>query len=167
MAPSVERVAFLCNAENPTTKIYEHYFNEATATLSVKPVSGLMHGDIGEIETFLDSFAREPNGGVLVPPDVLITVHRERIVAAAARHRLPAIYSDRSLVTAGGLAYYGVERIDLHRRAATYVDRIFKGERPADLPVQQPTKYEFAINLKTADALISTFRNHCWPAPTS
>jgi putative tryptophan/tyrosine transport system substrate-binding protein len=96
---------------------------------------------------------REPNGGLVLPTDVTTIVHRDLIVALAARHRLPAIYSFRADVASGGLMCYGPDTTDLFRRAASYVDRILKGERASDLPVQAPVKFELVINLKTARAL--------------
>ena len=109
--------------------------------------------DAGEIERAITAFARSSNGGLIVTGSALAVVHRDLIVMLAARHKLPAVYWDRLLVTAGGLISYGPDIIDQYRRAAAYVDRILKGEKPADLPVQAPTKYELVINLKTAKAL--------------
>ena len=110
--------------------------------------------DAGEIERAVAAFAREPNGGLIVTASALSAItHRELIITLAARHRLPAVYSDRYFVTGGGLISYGPDLVDPFRRAAGYVDRILKGEKPADLPVQAPTKYELVINLKTAKAL--------------
>jgi putative ABC transport system substrate-binding protein len=109
--------------------------------------------DAGEIERAVATFARSSNDGLIVTSNALALVHRNLIVTLAARHRLPTIYPFRFFVTAGGLASYGPDSIDPQRRAASYVDRILKGEKPADLPVQAPTKYELAINLKTAKAL--------------
>ena len=109
--------------------------------------------DAGEIERAITAFARGPNGGLIVSSGGFVFVHRELIIALAARHRLPAVYPYRSLVTSGGLISYGTDSIDSYRRAAGYVDRILKGEKPADLPVQAPTKYELVINLKTAKSL--------------
>jgi putative ABC transport system substrate-binding protein len=109
--------------------------------------------DAGEIERGLGQFAREPLGGLITVVSASATVHRERIIALAERHRLPAIYPYSYFVTGGGLMSYGADLVDQYRRAAGYVDRILKGEKPADLPVQAPTKYELAINLKTAKAL--------------
>jgi putative tryptophan/tyrosine transport system substrate-binding protein len=109
--------------------------------------------DAGEIERAVATFARSSNDGLIVTSNALALVHRNLIVTLAARHRLPTVYPFRFFVTAGGLASYGPDSIDPHRRAARYVDRILKGEKPADLPVQAPTKYELAINLKTAKAL--------------
>jgi ABC-type uncharacterized transport system substrate-binding protein len=96
---------------------------------------------------------RTQNEGIIFPPDVTLIPLREQIVATVARGRLPAIYSDTALTTSGGLAAYSADRVDLFRKAASYVDRILRGEKPGDLPIQEPTKYEFVINLKTAKAL--------------
>jgi putative ABC transport system substrate-binding protein len=109
--------------------------------------------DVGEIERAIVDFARSPNGGLVVLPSGLSSVHRELIIELASRHRLPAVYPFRYFVEDGGLICYGPDAIDQLRRAAGYVDRILKGEKPADLPVQAPTKYALAINLKTAKAL--------------
>src|SRR5437870_647643 len=109
--------------------------------------------DVREIESGITAFAREPGGGLVMMPDSFNIVHRDRIVTLAARHRLPTISPYRFAVRDGGLLSYGVDQVDLFRRAAAYVDRILKGEKPADLPVQAPTKYELVINLKTAKAL--------------
>jgi putative ABC transport system substrate-binding protein len=109
--------------------------------------------DADEIERALTAFARSPNGGLIVTGSPLAFVHRDLIVSLAARHKLPAVYLERYLVTAGGLISYGPDFLDQYRRAAGYVDRILKGEKAADLPVQTPTKYELVINLKTAKAI--------------
>lgn len=109
--------------------------------------------DAEEIERAVAAFARAPNGGLIVPGSGAATRHRDLIIALAARHKLPAVYSDRFIVAAGGLISYGADYIDQFRRAAGYVDRILKGEKPADLPVQAPTRYETVLNLKTAKAL--------------
>jgi putative ABC transport system substrate-binding protein len=109
--------------------------------------------DAAEIERAIAAFARSANGGLIVTASGLATVHRNLIVTLAARHKLPAVYIERFFVTAGGLIAYGPNFIDQYRRAAVYVDRILKGEKPADLPVQAPTKYDLVINLKTAKAL--------------
>jgi ABC-type uncharacterized transport system substrate-binding protein len=101
----------------------------------------------------LAGFAHSSNGGLIVPGSALATTHRDLIITLAARHKLPAVYSNPIFVTGGGLISYGPNRIDQYRSAAGYVDRILKGEKPADLPVQQPTKFQLAINLKTAKAL--------------
>jgi putative ABC transport system substrate-binding protein len=109
--------------------------------------------DANEMERGISALAREPNCGLIVVGSSSAFVHRERLIALAARHQLPAVYPDQVFVTAGGLISYGPDRVDSYRRAAGYVDRILKGEKPSDLPVQAPTTYELAINLKTAKAL--------------
>jgi len=109
--------------------------------------------DVGEIERAVTAFARSGNGGLIVTGSALALVHQDPIISLANRHRLPAVYWNRRFVTGGGLISYGPDTIDPFRRAAGYVDRILKGEKPADLPVQAPTKYELVINLKTAKAL--------------
>jgi putative tryptophan/tyrosine transport system substrate-binding protein len=109
--------------------------------------------DAPEIERAVAVFARSPNGGLIVTGSGLAIIHRDLIIALAARHKLPAVYFQRHFVAAGGLISYGPDAIDPHRRAADYVDRILKGEKPAELPVQNPTKFELVINLKTAKAL--------------
>jgi putative ABC transport system substrate-binding protein len=109
--------------------------------------------DTGEIERAVAAFARGSNGGLIVTASVLAQAHRELIITLAARLRLPAVYPFRFFITDGGLISYGPDTVDPYRRAASYVDRILRGEKPADLPVQQPTKYETVLNLKTAKAL--------------
>jgi putative ABC transport system substrate-binding protein len=116
-------------------------------------VSAVNVRDAGEIERAVSSFARSPNGGLIVTPSALAGVHRKLIIALAAQHKLPAIYYERYYVKDGGLISYGADFHDQFRSAASYVDRILKGEKPADLPVQAPTKYRLVINLKTAKAL--------------
>jgi len=106
-----------------------------------------------EFEHAIDAFAAEPNGGMIIVPSVFATIHRELIVARVAKHRLPVVYPYRLFATSGGLASYGVDNIDMYRRAAAYVDRILKGVSPSELPVQQATKFELVINLKTAKAI--------------
>ena len=121
-----------------------------TAGIDVKPVD---LRDAGEIERAIAAFARTPNGGLILTTSALSVVHRDLIIALAARHKLPAVYFERFFVVAGDLISYGANFIDQYRSAAGYVDRILKGEKPAELPVQAPSKYELAINLKTAKAL--------------
>jgi putative ABC transport system substrate-binding protein len=125
---------------------------EAAGPLLLESTAGPVRAR-GEIEHTIDEFARTPGGGLLVLPDNFINAHRELIVALAEQHRLPAIYPSRVFVTAGGLLSYGVDVLDMYRGAAGYVDRILKGAKPGDLPVQQPTRFELAVNLKTAKAL--------------
>ena len=119
--------------------------------VELRPIDALR--DAGEVERAVTAFARGSDGGLIVVVSAASLTHRDLIVALAARHRLPAVYFNRFFVTGGGLISYGANVIDQYRRAASYVDRILKGEKPADLPVQAPTKYELAINLKTAKSL--------------
>jgi putative ABC transport system substrate-binding protein len=109
--------------------------------------------DAGEIGRTIAAFARAPNGGLIVTASPAVRLHRDLIITLAARHKLPAVYPERSYVAAGGLISYGTDIVDQYRQAAGYVDRVLKGEKPADLPVQAPTKYETVLNLKTAKAL--------------
>ena len=106
-----------------------------------------------DIERAIETFASVPNGGLVLIPDITTLVHRDLIIAVAARHRIPAVYYSRALVAAGGLMSYGNDLTDLFRQAASYVDRILRGDRPAELPVQAATKFETVVNLKTAKAL--------------
>jgi putative ABC transport system substrate-binding protein len=109
--------------------------------------------DAGEMERAIAAFARSSNGGLIVTPSGMVVTHRDLIVTLAARHKLPAVYYARHFLAAGGLAFYGIDIADQYRRAASYVDRILRGEKPRDLPVQAPTKYQLGINLMTAKAL--------------
>ena len=126
---------------------------QATAPLLGVEVNSVNIRDAGEIERTVAAFARAPNGGLILTPGGAAALHRDLIITLAARHKLPAVYPDRSYVAAGGLISYGPDYIDQYRRASAYVDRILRGEKPADLPVQTPVKYETVINLKTAKAL--------------
>ena len=131
---------------------YLRTINSAALSFGVKVVPAGIR-DAAEVRRAIEAFAGEPNGGLMVLPDVFTYVHRELIVALAARHRLPAIYPFRYFPASGGLMSYGVDPVDEFRRAASYIDRILNGAKPAELPVQQPTKFELVINLKTAKAL--------------
>jgi putative ABC transport system substrate-binding protein len=152
IAPGVARVAVLRDA---SLSIGPAQFGviQAVAPLLRVEVSPINTRDAGEIERAVAAFAGSPNGGLIVTASALAIAHRDLIVTLAARHKLPAIYHRRVYVTDGGLISYGPDFTDQFRRAAGYVDRILKGEKPADLPVQAPTKYELVINLKTARAL--------------
>ena len=154
IAPSIKRVAFIFDPKlAPGGGSYYTRLIEATApSFTEAPITTPVH-DAVEIEHAISEFVREPNGGLLVLPDGTSNTHRGLIIALAARYRVPVIYAFRDIVVDGGLMSYGVDVVDLFRRAAGYVDRILKGEKPADLPVQAPTKYELVINLKTAKAL--------------
>ena len=134
-----------------------------SAGMEVSPVNVR---DAREIERAFTAFARVSNGGLIVTAGAAATFHRDLIVTLAARHKLPAVYNERHFVAAGGLVSYGADHIDQYRRAASYVDRILRGEKPADLPVQAPTKYETVINLKTAKALGSLCHPRCSLKPT-
>ena len=125
---------------------------DAAPSFDVKPIQAPVR-DVGEIEHAIETFARDGNGGLMVLPDISTTNHRDLIIALAARHRLPAVYPFRFFAASGGLMSYGSDLADVYRRAASYVDRILKGAKPGDLPVQAPTKFELVINLKTAKAL--------------
>jgi putative ABC transport system substrate-binding protein len=153
IAPRVTRVAFLFN---PATAPYAEYFlnpfKAAAASFAVEGIATPVR-DSSELESVVAAQAREPNGGLIVMPESFLNTHRVEITSLAARYRLPAVYAFRFFTEFGGLLSYGNDFIDNYRRAATYVDRILKGEKPADLPVQAPTRYETVINLKTAKAL--------------
>jgi putative ABC transport system substrate-binding protein len=116
-------------------------------------VSAFNKRDANEIERTITAFAQSPNGGLILTAGGPAFVHRDLIIDLAARYKLPAVYFERLFVAAGGLLSYGPDRVDMYRRAAGYVDRILKGEKPADMPVQAPTKYQLVINLRTAKAL--------------
>jgi putative ABC transport system substrate-binding protein len=152
MVPRLARIALIMHRDHPSLAGYRRELATDAPSLGVQPIA-VPASSAAEIESAIDTFAREPNGGLLLPQDQFNVLHRELIIALAARHRLPAIYGYRSHVAAGGLMSYGIDIYALYRRAAGYVDRILKGEKPADLPVQAPTKYELVINLKTAKAL--------------
>ncbi len=127
-------------------------FEGAAATLAAE-LSATPVSDEAEIEAAASAFAREPGGGLIVAPDPFMNTHRALVIALAERHRLPVIYGVRHFVRDGGLISYGPDTLDIIRRSASYVDRVLRGERPGELPVQAPTKYELLINLKTAKAL--------------
>ena len=152
IAPNVTRVAFLVNPDNPATAFFVRSFESAALSLAVQPVITRVQNS-GDIVRAIEAFADEPGGGLLLPPEDTTIVHRKLVVSLAARHKLPAVYSFRSFVTDGGLLSYAVDVVDLFRRSASYVDRILKGERPGDLPIQAPTKFELTLNLKAAKAL--------------
>jgi putative ABC transport system substrate-binding protein len=152
IAPFVKRVGILRDTANPAGIAQFGVLQGAAQLLGVE-VSPVSVRDAGEIERAFAAFARTANGGLIVTGSASASVHRDLIIALAAKHKLPAVYSNRYLVIDGGLISFGADLMDSYRRAAGYVDRILKGEKPADLPVQAPTKYETVINLKTAKAL--------------
>jgi putative ABC transport system substrate-binding protein len=155
IAPTVSRAAFLYDPVNPG---WRGAFGaiEASGPLFGVKVSAAPVRDGAEIERTFETFAREPGGGLLVFSSPAVNLHRDLIIALAKQHRLPSVYFYRFFVEDGGLASYGSDNIDFYRRAASYADRILRGEKPGDLPVQLPDKYELVINLKTAKAMSLT-----------
>jgi putative tryptophan/tyrosine transport system substrate-binding protein len=152
IAPTITRVAFIYNPDNPNAAFYRRSLEAASGPLAVEPIDVPIHG-LADIERAVTPLADRQNIGVFFPTDLTAVALRNEIVALVARNRLPAIYSDPAFVSAGGLAFYGPDRVDLFRRAAGYVDRILRGEKPGDLPFQQPTRYQFIVNLKAAKAM--------------
>jgi len=154
IAPALTRAALLVNPETQPDRgaIFLNPFEGAARSLGVTSVNGEVHDVLG-IETLMAGLATEPRGGVVVIPDAFFASHSTQIVALAERFRLPAVYPYRYYVTQGGLLSYGVNNVDLFRQAAPYVDRILRGAKPSDLPVQQPTRFQLVINMKTAKAL--------------
>ena len=152
IAPAMARVALIYNPDNPNSTIYRQIAEEASGRIGIEPIAFPIHG-FSDIDRAVASLAVNPNSGIYFLPDVSTLALRNEVVDLTARHRLPAIYWDASFVKLGGLAFYGIDRIDLFRRSAGYVDRILRGEKAADLPFQQPTQFRLVINLKTAKAL--------------
>ena len=152
VAPTVRNVTVLFNPDNAGMP------GQLNATARAAPALGLQLTEArvrnrNEIERAIDGLRAEPNAGLLVLPEFLTTGHRDVITGLAARHRLPAVYSHRYFIESGGLLYYGADTDDQYRRAATYIDRILRGEKTSDLPIQQPIKFELLVNLKAAKAL--------------
>lgn len=152
IAPRLERVALVAN---PKTSPYDYFLRAAEAvapslaiTMVPSPVA-----TAADIEQAINSFAGAPNGGLLLPADATVVINRDLIIALAARYKLPAVYAFHFMVAAGGLMSYGIDQAETFRLAASYVDRILRGDKPADLPVQAPTKFETTVNLRTAKAL--------------
>jgi len=153
IAPAVNRVALLFNPKTaPFAKYFLDPFKVAARSLAVEAISAPVR-DVSELDSVVAALAREPNAGLIAMPNAFLNVHRTQILSLAERYRLPAAYPFRFFAKLGGLLSFGVDPLSNFRRAATYVDRILKGEKPTDLPVQAPTKYELVINLKTAKAL--------------
>jgi putative ABC transport system substrate-binding protein len=152
LAPGMTRVAFLLSPEHPAWPGFLRAITAAGQSAGVDVTPAGIH-DAAEIRDAIEAFAAKPNGGLIILPSPPTTVHRDLIIALAARHKLPAIYPFRYFVVDGGLMSYTTDILDLFRRAAGYVNRILKGEKPANLPVQAPTNYQLVINLKTAKAL--------------
>jgi ABC-type uncharacterized transport system substrate-binding protein len=152
IAPSVTRVAVLRDAALSVGPVQFGVIQAVAPSLRVE-VNPINLRDAGEIERAIAAFAGSPNGGLILTGGATSLLHSDLIITLAARHKLPAVYPYRHIVTGGGLIFYGANFYDQYRRAAGYVDRILKGKKPADLPVQAPTKYELVINLKTAKTL--------------
>jgi putative ABC transport system substrate-binding protein len=152
IAPGLKRAAIMFHPDFPGPSLDMPSFEAAARSLKVEPIIAPVHSD-AEIETAIIALGREPGGGLDVPGDGFTIAHRASIISAAARNSIPALYGFSYFATDGGLLSYGPDPVDIWRRAATYVDRILRGEKPGDLPVQFPTKFEMVVNLKTAKAL--------------
>jgi putative tryptophan/tyrosine transport system substrate-binding protein len=154
IAPSIERVALMIFVDNAASPNWYRMFNTLAPSFAIEPIAAPIR-ERGDIESTIDALARRRNGGLIVPGDSLVETPalRRLIVELTAQHRVPALYTRPEFVAEGGLMCYGIDQIDPYRRAAGYVDRILRGETPAELPVQQPTKFELIINLRTAKAL--------------
>ena len=152
LAPAISRVGMMYNPDNPVGAAYFRSFEMNAGRLPVQPINLPIH-DIADVERAIASLAGQPNSGVLCPPDVTISSLRTQVSALLARHRVPAIFTLPAFIAAGGLVSYGPDRLVMFRQSASYVDRILRGEKPGDLPFQQPTIYRLVINLKTAKDL--------------
>ncbi len=152
IAPHITRVGVILDRNILDSTGHIAAIQVAASSMGI-PIDAMGVRDGREIEKAIDTVAREPNGSLIFLPSPVVTVNRERIIAHVARQRLPAIYPYGYFPKAGGLMSYGIDIVDLYRRAASYIDRILRGANPGDLPIQQPTKFEFVINLKTAKAL--------------
>jgi putative tryptophan/tyrosine transport system substrate-binding protein len=152
LAPSAERVGFVYNPDAAPNVGFFHAAESAAPSLAIK-VAALAVRDATDIDQEITAFVSEPGGGLIVAPHAVTLGYRKLIIELAARHRLPAVYSDRYFAESGGLLSFGNNTADLFRRAASYIDLVFKGAKPADLPVQLPTKFELVVNVKTAKTL--------------
>jgi ABC-type uncharacterized transport system substrate-binding protein len=152
IAPGLKRATMMFNPNTSPASAYMPSLEAAARSLKVVPIITPVHSDV-EIETAITTLGREPGGGLVVLPDIFMLAHRAPIILAAARSNVPAVYAISEAARSGGLLSYGVDEADTWRRAATYVDRILRGAKPGDLPVQFPTKFEMVLNLKTAKAL--------------
>jgi putative ABC transport system substrate-binding protein len=165
VAPGLKR-AVIMFIDTATASVYVPSLETAARSLKVLPIIAPVHTD-AEIETAVAALGREPGGGLVVIPDGFTGLHRAPVISAAARNNVPAVYGQSYFAKDGGLLSYGIELKDIFRRAATYVDRILRGEKPGDLPVQFPTNFEMVVNLKTAKALGLTVPQSICCAPTS
>jgi putative ABC transport system substrate-binding protein len=152
IAPGLKRGAIMFNPDTAAVSTFMPSFETAARSLKVVPFLAPVHSDI-EIETAIIALGREPGGGLVVIPDAFLIAHRAPLISAAARNNVAAVYFGSEFVRDGGLLSYGIDTVDNFRRAASYVDRILRGEKPGDLPVQFPVKYEMVVNRKTAKAL--------------
>jgi putative tryptophan/tyrosine transport system substrate-binding protein len=152
IAPGLKRAAIMFNPDTAPVSTYMPSFETAARSLKVVPITALAHSD-AEIESAIIDLGREPGGGLVVMPDVFTVAHRTQIISAATQSNVPAVYNGSVFARDGGLLSYGPDLVDSWRRTATYVDRILRGAKPAELPVQLPTKFEMVVNLKTAKAL--------------
>jgi putative ABC transport system substrate-binding protein len=152
IAPGLKRAAIMFNPDTSPAPVYMPSLETAARSLKVEPIIAPVHSE-AEIETAIIALGREPGGGLVVMPDNFMSAHRAPIILAAARNNLPTVYNQSPFARDGGLLSYGPDQVDTWRRAATYVDRVLRGAKPADLPVQFPTKFEMVVNLKTAKAI--------------
>jgi putative ABC transport system substrate-binding protein len=152
IVPGISRVSVVQNPDNPNASFFARAVQDVAGKLAVQLTITHIRG-LAEIERTVESLAGQRDAGFVFAPDVTVNALRDEVVALLARHRVPAIFAERAFVMHGGLASYGSDRIDIFRRAASYVDRVLRSEKAGDLPYQQPTKYEFLINYKTAKAL--------------
>jgi putative ABC transport system substrate-binding protein len=158
IAPGLKRAAIMFDPDTSPASAFMPSIETAARSLKVVSITAHVHSD-AEIETAVIALGHEPGGGLVVMTDSFMVTHRAPIILAAARNNVPAVYTQSEFARDGGLLSYGVDQVDLFRRAASYVDRILRGEKPGDLPVQFPTKYELVINMKTAKALGLTVSN--------
>jgi putative ABC transport system substrate-binding protein len=151
IAPGLKRAAIMFNPDTATASSFMPSLETAARSLKVEPITAPVHGD-GQIEAAIIGLGREPGGGLVVIPDLFMLAHRASIILAAAQNNVPAVSWSSVIARDGGLLSYGVDYVDIFRRAATSVDRILRGDKPGDLPVRFPTKFEMVVNLKTAKA---------------
>jgi putative ABC transport system substrate-binding protein len=149
VAPAMSRVAMIYHPDNPNTAFYARSFEAFARQLTIEPILAPIHG-LADIERVIDSLVKKPNGGLFFAPDLTTVQLRDQIIALVAQQRIPAMYANRLMVTSGGLMSYDADALDMYRHAAAYIGRILLGEKPADLPFQEPTKFQLTINLKTA-----------------
>jgi putative ABC transport system substrate-binding protein len=152
IAAGLKRAAIMFNPDTTPAPLYLPSLETAARSLKVEPIIAPVHSEV-QIEAGIIALGREPGGGLVIMPDTFMTAHRASIILAAARNNVPAVYAQPYFARDGGLLSYGFDQVDIWRRAATYVDRILRGAKPGDLPVQFPTKFELVVNLKTAKAL--------------